>query len=93
MSRLAVAVIEGEESRIRETVGTEVELKLKEEERGRGGEGGRGNKKGERREWERGAERGKKGTKEQNPQSRGLWTAGQRTARTLGHQNRETLGL
>ena len=48
MSRLAVAVIEGEESRIRETVGKEVELKLEEGERRRGG--GEETRRGKRRE-------------------------------------------
>ena len=62
MSRLAVAVIEGEESRIRETFRGE----------------------GEKRKGE---------TKEQKPQSGGLRTAGQRAAKRLRHQNRETLGF
>ena len=71
MFRLAVAVIEGEESRIRETFWGEVE---------------------QRRDEKR--EREKSGTKEEKRQSRGLWTAGHRErAKTLGHQNRETLGL
>ena len=66
MSGLAVAVIEGEESRIRETFRGE----------------------GEKRKGE---------TKEQKPQSGGLWspmwTAGQKAAKRWGHQNRETLGF